>query len=383
MSGTSNHSVILTSGASITPEPIDWLWKHWLAKGKFHILAGDSGVGKTSIVISFCASVTSGGQWPDGSTCESGNVLIWSGEDDPADTLLPRLLAAGGTPSNCHFVSGIHKDGKDGYFDPKHDMPALEAAARRIGNVKLLLIDPVVATVKGDGHVNTEVRRDLQPIVDFARSIGCAAIGITHLKKGDYDSDPMSRISGSIAFAAVARVVMIAAKIHSDDAEGGRVLVRCKSNIGPEKDGFSFAVEQAEPVPKVHTTFIMWGYAVKGTARELLRADSSRPVGNNPVSAVDHAKAFLAHLLAAGPTSATLVDQKAEIAGISGAAIRRGAQALGIIKWKTKDGWSWKLPQVPTQDAQATASEKHEHLDPLEPLESQSNDPPEDDFDEF
>ena len=87
--------VVLVCGDSLAPQPIAWLWPDWLALGKLVILAGAPGTGKTTIALSFAATITTGTTWPDGSRCKPGNVLIWSGEDDPADTLLPRLVAAG------------------------------------------------------------------------------------------------------------------------------------------------------------------------------------------------------------------------------------------------------------------------------------------------
>ncbi len=82
--------VLLLNGADLTPEPVRWLWPDWLALGKMHILAGAPGQGKTTIALACAATVTIGGRWPDGKRCDPGNILIWSGEDDPADTLLPR-----------------------------------------------------------------------------------------------------------------------------------------------------------------------------------------------------------------------------------------------------------------------------------------------------
>ena len=93
------RQVVISRGSSLTPAPVRWLWKHWLARGKLHILAGPPGQGKTTIAMLLAATVSTGGMWPDGTQCEPGNVLIWSGEDDPADTLLPRLIAAGADPA--------------------------------------------------------------------------------------------------------------------------------------------------------------------------------------------------------------------------------------------------------------------------------------------
>ena len=99
------RTVILRSAAAIKPEGVNWLWSGWLALGKLHVIAGAPGAGKTTIAMSLVASVRRGGLWPDGSRCPAqGRVVIWSGEDDPADTLIPRLIAAGADLSRVSFT---------------------------------------------------------------------------------------------------------------------------------------------------------------------------------------------------------------------------------------------------------------------------------------
>ncbi|TCP10647.1 AAA family ATPase [Simplicispira metamorpha] len=49
-------SVVLACGADLTPEPVRWLWRHWLALGKLHILAGAPGQGKTTIAMAMAAT---------------------------------------------------------------------------------------------------------------------------------------------------------------------------------------------------------------------------------------------------------------------------------------------------------------------------------------
>src|SRR4051812_44819998 len=88
-------TVNLVRASDLKAEPIDWLWRGYLACGKLHIIAGAPGAGKTTIALSFAAILTSGGRWPVGTRARPGNVLIWSGEDDAKDTLLPRLIAMG------------------------------------------------------------------------------------------------------------------------------------------------------------------------------------------------------------------------------------------------------------------------------------------------
>lgn len=362
-------AVVLVNGADLNPEPVMWLWPDWLALGKLHILAGAPGQGKTTIALAAAATVTSGGRWPCGARCEPGNVLIWSGEDDPADTLLPRLIASGANRAKCYFVQGTRVDGELVPFDPASHMTALEEQARHIGGVRLLIVDPVVSAVAGDSHKNTEVRRALQPLVDLGARLGAAVLGISHFSKGGAGADPASRVVGSIAFTAVARVVLVAAKVKGDDGEDKRILARGKSNIGPDDGGFEYAIEQAEPLPGIHASYVQWGQGVAGTARELLREpdDASDANTEREAGAVDAARDFLQEVLQSGITPSKRVQEEAKAAGVSWASARRAADALGIRKRRGEGGlWYWQLPNLLTQvaqDAQRSNVEQVEQVD--------------------
>lgn len=342
--------VVLLNGADLEPEPVRWLWPDWLALGKLHILAGAPGQGKTTIAIACAATVTIGGRWPDASRCDPGNILIWSGEDDPADTLLPRLLAAGADRARCYFVGGTRIDGEVQSFDPARDMGALETQARRIGGIKLLIVDPVVSAVAGDSHKNTEVRRALQPLVDLASRLDAAVLGISHFSKGGAGSDPASRVVGSIAFTAVARVVLVAAKVKGDDDDQDRrILARGKSNIGPDDGGFEYHIEQTEPLPGINASYIAWGKSVAGSARDLLtepEADTGQGAEN---SAQSEAEDFLIQLLKDGATPTKHVEAEAKAAGISWRTVRRASDALGIKKRKLQGAWYWDRPNLSKQ----------------------------------
>lgn len=131
------------------------------------LTAGSPGTGKTTLAMSMVATVTTGGKWPDGSTCERGSAVVWSGEDDPKDTLVPRLLASNADLSRVHFV--VDAIGPDGPrpFDPARDMPLLQSQVERLGDVRLIVVAPIVSAVAGDSHKNAEVRRGLQAVRTF------------------------------------------------------------------------------------------------------------------------------------------------------------------------------------------------------------------------
>ncbi|HMN91660.1 MAG TPA: AAA family ATPase [Hydrogenophaga sp.] len=349
--------VQLARGDTLSPEPVRWLWPGWLALGKLAILAGAPGTGKTTIALSMAATVTTGGLWPDGTRCPAGDVLIWSGEDDPADTLLPRLVAAGADRTRVFFVGDVVEEGQRRPFDPASDTAALLAAARKLPALRYILVDPVVSAVAGDSHKNTEVRRGLQPLVDFAAAAGAALVGITHFSKGGQGQDPAQRVTGSIAFTAVARVVLVAAKVKDDEGNERRILARSKSNIGPDEGGFSYSLEQCEALPGIWTSRTVWGDALAGSARELLaEPEESREAAGPSSEAAD----FLRERLALGMCPSKTIQTEAEEAGIAWRTVRRAADKLGVVKRKggMNAGWYWSLPSAEGVHKPAEESEE-------------------------
>ncbi len=231
--------VNLLRASDVILQPITWLWNGWLAAGKMHVFGGAPGTGKTTISMGLAATVTTGGLWPDGGRSIAGNVVIWSGEDDPSDTLTPRLALSGADLSRVYFITDIREGNERRSFDPARDMEPLRRKLAEVGGVRLLIVDPIVSAVAGDSHKNAEVRRSLQPLADLAKEMRCALLGITHFSKGTGGRDPVERLTGSLAFGALARVVLVAAK-HQEEGDDGRTVrlfCRAKSNIGPDVFG--------------------------------------------------------------------------------------------------------------------------------------------------
>jgi putative DNA primase/helicase len=303
-------SVSLQCAADITPEAIRWLWNGWLAKGKLHIFAGQAGTGKTTIAIALASTITTGGRFPDGSLSPVGSILIWSGEDSPADTLVPRLMAAGADLSKVHFVGETTANHELRSFDPATDMQPLLIKASSIPDLALLIIDPIVNAVAGDSHKNGEVRRALQPVVEFGERLNCAVLGITHFSKGGQGKDPLERVTGSLAFGALARIVLATAKIVNGD-NIKRIVCRAKSNIGIDTGGFEYDLQQKEVDAGIFSSYALWGDSVDGSASELLAEPDSRETGSDNQSALDDAKAFLTLLLADGELSQKQIKEDA------------------------------------------------------------------------
>lgn len=346
---TSETKLNIIRGSDFKPEPIVWIWNDWLAAGKFHILAGAPGTGKTTIALNLAATITRGGAWPDGTTCGSGNILIWSGEDDRKNTLLPRLLAHGADPKRTYFIENIEENNEARFFDPSRDIGELCKEVSKISEVRLIIIDPIVNVVAGDSHKNGEVRRALQPLVELAEKLQAVILGISHFTKGTLGHEPLERVTGSIAFGALARIVLATAKTTDPAGEVRHVLVRAKSNHGPDGGGYAYRIEQVELVdyPGILSAQAIWGDPVNGSARQLLN-DTDNSETTEERSILSEAVHFLKTVLAEGAISKKEVSEKAREAGFKEPTLRRAKTFLGVEAIHEGYGkgslWKWYLP---------------------------------------
>lgn len=75
---------------------------------------------------------------------------------------LEQFLAHGADPEHIYFVSEVYENNLPRAFDPSRDIPKLYESAIQTGEVRLIIIDPIVNAVSGDSRRNGGVRRALQ-----------------------------------------------------------------------------------------------------------------------------------------------------------------------------------------------------------------------------
>jgi len=223
----------------------------------------------------------------------------------------------------------------------------LRVEVSRIGGISLLIVDPIITAVTGDMHKANDVRRSLQSIVDFAAEMRCAVLGITHFAKGTAGTNSAERVIGSQAFAALARMVLVAAKEEDSDR---RVFTRAKSNNSIDTGGFSYSIEALTLQRGIIATRVVWGEPLEGSSRSIL----SEIEGDSPEdggSKLAQAKAFLVEMLKNGfVSSRELFEHGRETHGITPDTMRRAGKALSIVprKLAMSGGWVWELPPLQT-----------------------------------
>lgn len=354
--------------SDIEPKPIRWVWPGIIARGKLTLFAGNPGTCKTQVTISIAATITTGGLWPvDGSRSEIGNVIFVSAEDDPEDTIRPRLDAACADLSRVFILDAINdKQGKNRTFNLKTDISHLETMINKIGNVAMVVVDPISAYLGGtDSHRNPEIITLLHPLKQLAEKYDIAVLSVTHCSKSG-GSQALLGVMGSLAFVALPRSVWLIVKDAADPER--RFMLPLKNNIGNDQSGFAFRVE-SRTTGGIETSCVTWeNEPVSITADEAVN-QSTEP----EQSAVKETCDFLSALLSQGAMPASQVFDEAKSAGHSAASVNRAKTALGIKPKKdgNKGHWLWQLPSPPpkmlnsAEDAQSnflSTFEQDEHL---------------------
>lgn len=250
-------------------------------------------------------------------------------------------------------------------------MQELLDKANAIGDIRLIIIDPIIHAVTKDSNKNSDVRNGLKPIVELASKLNAAVLGITHFSKGTAGKEPLDRVTGSLAFGAVARIVLVTAKEASPPNSKRYILARAKSNIGLFGGGFYYEIEEKElsNFPGIVSSRVKWLGNAEGTVQELL---CQQPESVTQLSALEEAEEFLTSLLADGEMDSEKVYSCASKAGISKTTITRAKKELGIKPSKSGFGkdskWIWCLPAknvIANKDIQDESVDTFEENDNL------------------
>jgi putative DNA primase/helicase len=367
--------------ADIEPKRIDFLWLGRIARGKHTAIAGEPGAGKSQLSIYIAATISRGGEWPCGEgRSPVGNVIILNAEDGADDTVVPRLIAAGADLERVHIVSAVLQDGGKGRrtFNLQADLALLERKIAEIGDVALVIIDPISSYMgKGDSHKNAEMRGALDPASEMADRLKVAIFSITHFSKasGASKAKALHSFIGSIAFVGAPRAAF--AVIADADQEGRALFLHVKNNIAPKPQGLAYRLIQtiiSETGQSIVASYIVWDSdPVSVSADEAMRAADG---GDH--SAAAEAEEFLRDKLSQGAVSAKEGKEDAQAFGIAPRTLMRARKKLGVIAEKggLKEGWTWRLPPEGCQVTPKSAIKNNGTLRPtLAPFETAPHNP--------
>lgn len=310
---------------AISPEVVRWIWKGWLPADRVTLVEGRPKDGKTTLVLDLLAKLTTRSPLPDGTRpdrCYTVGVLSY--EDDAADTIVPRLLAAGADRSRVQIIDGV--------VDPDttetrpwslpSDISALREMVKDKG-VEVLLIDPLSASTNAstDTHREGDVRRVMAYLAHLARESRLTVMAIRHLRKGA-SGDPREAGLGSIGFTAAARCSWLVGA-DPETPDGPRVVAVSSSNLAtiPSSLGFELLGDE------IHDCAAIRWHGPSGLAAgDLLRAGDDE----EERSMLDEACGWLEARLSDGPVCASEAYKNWSAESGSGRTLRRAKEKLGV-----------------------------------------------------
>jgi len=330
--------------SDIKPQPINWLWKDYIAKGTFTLITGEPELGKSQITLSMAAIVTTGGKWPvNGEKCEEGNVIILSDEDNLEKTIHPRLEANGANLDKIINFDGIGEGDSNSdcqLFKLKTDLRELETMINDIKGISMIVIDPLSAYLSGvDSYKNTDVRSILAPLSKLAEKYDLAIVCVEHPPKSS-NGKAINQVGGSKAFIAAARSAYLVSKDPQEEKRS--LFLRIKNNLTSHSVGISYRLEEVI-LPTGKISKVVWDdEPVKITADEVLAYYNQTEFQKGK----DVQAEWLREYIADGPKKVTDVVKEAQKQGISEKKLRNLRDKMCIESNKTsfKGGFEMSLP---------------------------------------
>jgi hypothetical protein len=349
--GRSSGASTLTPFTEIEAKPVKFAWRDRVALGKITALAGRPKIGKGLLWANLIAEVTRGTL--DGDLDGPQPVIIVTTEDEPGDTLKPRLIAAGADLSLVsYFTMGSAEEPVP--FRVPQDAEELGRRVAETG-AALVVIDPLIEFIDGksDTHKSQPVRQAIASLNAIAREHGCAILAILHLNKGA-STDPLLRHEGAAAFTQVVRASLMLG-FDPDDPEGEesdqRVLAVSASNLARLAPSLAYRIEgatvQGDTGGETINTARIFEIGESGAASHHLLAGREDEEAR---ADRDEAVEFLRVELADGPRPAGEIKAAAKTAAITDWALRKAKAKLGVDRAKDgmKGPWMWILPEGET-----------------------------------
>jgi len=335
--------LLAINGEDIQPQPLLWLWPDRFPLGKIIWLGGLPGIGKTMVMLDVAARVTTGKPFPDApNPLGPRRVVIAMCEDGLADTIVPRLMAAGADMSKITFINRLVSDTEDRSIKLDSDMAHLRKVLEKFPDTAMVIMDPMTAYF---GDININVDKEVRPVTTALKRLceehKVCFLGVIHNNKQN-DANAIQRILGSSSVSGASRAIYGCSADPEDKTK--RYFTFIKGNCSAKTSGLEYSVEETDVTAGIRAPRVVWGKATDDTAEDCIRRERETRYEKKETKQINLAQAFIPFFLKGkGPIFSRDVYAAAEREGISSRMINAAIDkyfAGQVLRSKAKEGWT-------------------------------------------
>lgn len=195
------QGLVVTRAADLKPQKLARVWYGRFFLGKIGFIAGEPGLGQSQIAAYVAAMVSAGGDWPFNEGAFGRGDVIYISAEDSADTIRPRLEAAGADLDRVHLIEGVNDQFGRRPFDLVIDLDNLDEILQSVRKPRLVIIDSINACLgstelhRFNPNSFMQLRALLIRLEALAAKHRVAIVCVTHLIKAKGGS-ALTRVAG-------------------------------------------------------------------------------------------------------------------------------------------------------------------------------------------
>lgn len=305
---------IIVDIEDVAMKPVKWFWRDRFQSEAVNMISGNQEVGKSTFTLYMAAMVLAGGKWPylPDDDVPTGSIIFLSTEDNIAQVIKPKMMALRQSlpplPGNRMVtIIGIKETStKTGKVSGKwlenltSDLDILQQTIQKIGNVVLIIIDPITDYAgMYKENKNADIRAYLHELKKFAEGQKLAIIGLSHLNK-DSQKAAGHRTLGSVAWTAYPRAAWLLEFDPADPERRCLMKQKCNEAVKPLNIAFRLRGVMVRMDDGKDYSYPVCDFEAKPismTADEALNPDTRRMKQTK----IAEAKEWLQEFLASGP----------------------------------------------------------------------------------
>ena len=236
------NKINLVSVSDIKKERVEWFIPGYIPKGTITIIGGDGGLGKTSLWCNIASAISNGTpcvlQENNDVLCPQGEVIYFSGEDDTARVLRPRLEQNGANLDNIKTLP-MGDDSFTSLFIGGALIEGIIEARRPM----LVIFDPIQQFIKNaDMSKRNDMRQIMTNLSKLGKKYGTTFILVMHTNKRDKIGSFRDKLSDSADLWDIARSVIALGRNQNNE----NFITHEKSNYGIRQNAILYHIENGK-----------------------------------------------------------------------------------------------------------------------------------------